>query len=183
MNGAVGTMEDQNRDNTNGHQKIFIDHVSYWFAEVGSAIILAAMMCLVTIDVILRGVFSAPISGANDYNCLMMMILVLLSLSYCWTRRGHIGMELVVRKFSKRARDFCWALAALCGSVVFGLMSLQAFYVLIDAIKLHEITFEANVVLWPFRIVFLIGCLEFTIQMIVDFFRYLSVAFRRVEAV
>ena len=83
----------------------------------------------------------------------------------------------------KRGQDFCWALAALAGAVVFGLMSLQSFYAVIDAIELNEITFEANVVLWPFRIIYLIGCLVFTIQMVVDFFRYLHVAFKREEAV
>lgn len=176
-------MEDHGIDNSIYQHKIFIDFISYWFAQVGSVIVLVAMMCLVTIDVILRDIFNAPIRGANDVNCLLMMILVLLSLSYCWTRRGHIRMELLVRILPKRGRNFCWALAALAGSTVFGFMSLQSFYAVIDAIELHEITFEANVVLWPFRIIYLIGCLVFTIQMIVDFFRYLRATFVYEKAV
>lgn len=171
-------MEDNDLDNSVVGKKIFIDHISYWCAQLGAAIALTGMMCLVTIDVILRDIINSPIVGANDYNCLLMMITVLLSLSYCWAQRGHIRMELLVRVLSPKAQDYCWVLAALAGVVVFGFMSFQSFFSVLDAIQFNEITFEAYVILWPFRIIYFLGCLIFTVQLFTDSIRYLKIAIK-----
>lgn len=171
-------MEDRELDYPVIGKKIFIDHISYWCAQIGAAIALAGMMCLVTIDVILRDLVNSPIVGANDYNCLLMMMTVMLSLSYCWVQRGHIRMELLIRIFSKKAQDYCWALAALAGVVVFGCMTYQSIFSVLDAIEFNEITFEAYVILWPFRIIYFLSCLIFTAQLFTDFIRYMKIAIK-----
>jgi len=158
-----------------------IDAISYWLAQVGSIVILTIMMTLTTVDVILRDFFNRPISGANDMNCLMMMMLVFFSISYCWVERGHIRMELVVRRLPPRGKDFCWALAAASGVFVFGFMSYQSFIAIARAVKFHELTFESQIILWPFRIIFSAGCCLFTIQLATDFFRYASKVFKGEE--
>lgn len=158
-------------------KKLLIDSISYWTAQVGAVIVLLGMMCLVTTDVILRDILNSPIVGANDYTTLMMMMLTSLSLSYCWTQRGHVRMELFVRSLSNRGQNICWALAALVGTIVFGMMTIKAIHVVFEAFEYEEITFEANVTLWPFRIIFAAGICLFTLQLFTDFIRYLIKTF------
>ena len=159
-------------------RRFSIDSISYWLAQVGSIILLVALMCLTTLDVILRHFFNKPIQGANDINCLVMMMLVFFSISYCWVERGHIRMELLVRFLPSREKNLCWALAAGAGACVFGFMSYQSFVAISRAIKFHEITFEAQIILWPFRIIFSAGACIFTLQLLTDFIRYLSKVFK-----
>lgn len=87
-------------------RRFSIDAISYWLAQVGSIVVLSAMMFLTTLDVILRDFFNNPIYGANDMNCLLMMMLVFFSISYCWVERGHIRMELLVRLLPPRGRTY-----------------------------------------------------------------------------
>ena len=160
------------------YRRFSIDFISYWFAQVGSIIVLSAMMFLSTLDVILRDLFNTPINGANDLNCLMMMLLVFFSISYCWMERGHIRMELLVRLLSPRGKNITWAIAAGVGTIVFAFMSYHSFIAISRSIKFHELTFESQIVLWPFRIVFSFGCCIFTIQMATDCFRYVKKVFK-----
>lgn len=163
-------------------RKLLIDSISYWAAQVGAVVVLLGMMCLITVDVILRDIFNSPIVGANDFTTLMMMVLTSLSLSYCWTQRGHVRMELLVRYLPNRGKNICWTLAALSGVIVFGMMSAKAINVVFEAVKFEEITFEANVILWPFRIIFATGIVLFTVQLFTDFIRYLIKTFSESSA-
>jgi TRAP-type C4-dicarboxylate transport system permease small subunit len=163
-------------------RRFSIDAISYWLAQVGSIVVLSAMMCLTTLDVILRDFFNNPIYGANDMNCLMMMMLVFFSISYCWVERGHIRMELLVRLLPPWGKNLCWTLAAAAGVCVFGFMSYQSFVAISRSITFHELTFESQIVLWPFRIIFSGGCCIFTFQLLTDFFRYLAKVFKGAAA-
>lgn len=163
------------------NRRLHIDIISLFVAKIGAAILLPTLMFITTLDVLLRDLFNRPIQGANDINCLLLMMFVVFSLSYCWIKRGHIRMELLVRYFSPRWREFSWTMAAFVGVFVFGFMSFRSLKAITYSLKFHEITFEAQIVLWPFRIIFFIGIFIFTVQLLVDFFRHLYKTFTAAE--
>jgi TRAP-type C4-dicarboxylate transport system permease small subunit len=155
-------------------QGISIDHISRYLGNIGITLTLPAMIILTTVDVVLRYLFNAPIFGAHDVSCLLMMLLVFSSLPYCWVERGHVRMELLVRRFPDRGKNLSWALAAGFGAFVWGMVAYYSFVYLSRALEHHEITQEAEIVLWPFRIFFTAGASMFSLQMFVDFLKYLK---------
>jgi len=71
--------------------------------RVGTALIFC-MMLLTTVDVILRGAFNRPITGAFETTELLMLMAVALGLAYTQSKKGHVSVELVASRLSKQAR-------------------------------------------------------------------------------
>lgn len=66
------------------------------------AIIFAAI--LITLDVLLRAIFSKPISGASEYVGYIMIIASYFGLGVCAAERSHLKVDLVVQLFPKKAQ-------------------------------------------------------------------------------
>ena len=68
------------------------------------ATMLALMMLLTALDVGLRYVFNRPLSGAFELVEYMMAILVPFSIAYCAQQKEHVGVDLVIGRFSRKVR-------------------------------------------------------------------------------
>ncbi len=66
------------------------------------ATMLALMMFLTVMDVVLRGLFNRPLSGAFELVEYMMAIMVPFSITYCAEQNGHIAVDLIMDRFSKK---------------------------------------------------------------------------------
>ncbi len=63
-------------------------------------------MALVTgADVLLRGIMNTPIFGCEEIVGILGIIVVGFALPYAPYQRSHIGVEILVRRFSKRTRN------------------------------------------------------------------------------
>lgn len=62
--------------------------------------VLAVMMLLIAADVVLRYVINRPIKGSYELIELMLVLIVYLGLAYTQAKKGHIGVDLVVSRFS-----------------------------------------------------------------------------------
>jgi TRAP-type C4-dicarboxylate transport system permease small subunit len=64
----------------------------YIIAEV----VMVSMMLLVAAEVFLRYFFNSPILGTTEIIEFMMVVLVFFGLAYTQTRKGHIGVDVVI---------------------------------------------------------------------------------------
>lgn len=64
-----------------------------------AAAVLAVMMMLTAIDVVMRYIVNRPISGAFELTEYMMAIFVPFSIVYCADQKGHVSVELLLKKF------------------------------------------------------------------------------------
>jgi TRAP-type C4-dicarboxylate transport system permease small subunit len=72
---------------------------------VGVVILLAMMMMTVS-DVILRYFFRRPIVGSVEISTLLMVCVVFLAIAWCALKDGHISVDIITSKLSKRGRAF-----------------------------------------------------------------------------
>ncbi len=68
------------------------------------ASMLALMMLLTALDVGLRYIFNRPLSGAFELVEYMMAILVPFSIAYCAQQKEHVGVDLIIERFSRKIR-------------------------------------------------------------------------------
>jgi len=66
------------------------------------ATMLALMMFLTAMDVGLRYVFNRPLSGAFELAEYMMAILVPFCIVYCAQQKGHVAVDIIMKRFSKK---------------------------------------------------------------------------------
>jgi TRAP-type C4-dicarboxylate transport system permease small subunit len=70
---------------------------------IGVIILLAMMMMTVT-DVIMRYFFRQPIIGSMEISVTLMVCIVFLGIGWCALNDGHISVDIITGKLSKRSR-------------------------------------------------------------------------------
>jgi tripartite ATP-independent transporter DctM subunit len=71
-------------------------------AEGAGRVVLAVMVLLITVDVVLRYFFNRPIKGSYELIEFMLVFIVFTGLAYTQTKTGHITIDLLTSRLSKR---------------------------------------------------------------------------------
>lgn len=142
-------------------------------------VVLLLMMFLTVGDVVGRKFFDAPISGTFELTTFMLALVVFFSIAYTQVRKGHISIDVVVSRFSKRAQ-------AVIDSITYflslGLFSLVTWQSAVHANRLFEGHNVSGVLSWPvypFVIAVAIGSLLFSLVLVVNLFSSLAKAVKR----
>lgn len=70
--------------------------------DIASAICIAAMAALVTGNILLRVLWSRPLTGTMDIVNILMVLAISLALANCGLKNGHIAVEFIMEKYSNR---------------------------------------------------------------------------------
>jgi tripartite ATP-independent transporter DctM subunit len=90
--------------------------------------ILAAMMVLTTADVILRYLFSRPITGAMELTEYMMAIVVAFGLAYTGMQKGHVSVDLVISRFHPGAQAVVKSITCFLCLGLFALIAWRSVF-------------------------------------------------------
>ena len=98
-------------------------------------VILLAMMMMTVVDVILRYFFLRPIIGSVEISIILMVCVVFLGIAWCALNDGHISVDIVTGKLSKRGRAI---LNSFDNIVTFALALLIAWRSFLEAVSVKE---------------------------------------------
>jgi TRAP-type C4-dicarboxylate transport system permease small subunit len=87
---------------------------------------LVAMMLVTCVDVIFR-YFGHPIFGAVEVVSFLATIVLACAMPQTHLERGHVGVDLVVRRLSPRSQALIDAATNLVSAILFALVSWQMF--------------------------------------------------------
>lgn len=91
-----------------------------------AAIVLAAMMFLMTADVILRYVFGSPLPGAYELLQFMMSIVIPFGIAFCAHERAHISVDIFFDLLPGRTQRILDVVNALVVLLLFLLIAWQS---------------------------------------------------------
>ncbi len=147
------------------------DQLEEWLCYV-SALAVAAMMLITTLEVIVRGAFYKSVPGSYEYVSLLFVYLIYLGLAYSQRRDAHITIGLVYDKLPRKARQI-WQGTFLLVALVFftaltwtSAVSAWSNYVLGDTV-LGTIQIET----WWARAGVPVGCAMFALRFLTQFLR------------
>ncbi len=126
------------------------------------------MTGLVTLDVLLRRVFNAPLIFADEVSGYLLVLVTLMGLGYALREEAHIQVRMGIDHISQRKR----VVLHLMISVV------AIFYAAILLVYTAELAWESfhlgafsptpsQLPLFPFQLIMPLGCLLFLLQLIV----------------
>lgn len=118
--------------------------------RAGVRVVLPALVALVTLDVALRYLFSAPLQWGRDVNGLLLLTTMFCVLPHTWDRAYHIRMEVFYLRLPAARRRIVDVLASVAGVVVFALMAVQAARFVPFMIATGETGEALDAPLWPF---------------------------------
>ena len=144
------------------------------FCAVLSGVAILLMMLAGAADVVgtnldVIGLRSRPIPATFEFMGAMMVVTVFLATSFTQHRRGHIRVELLVRRlpaFWQKVTDVVQYALAIC---VFGLIARYTWPAAFHAFNVGEYaTGLINFPLWPARFVLAFGVTLMTVQCLFD---------------
>jgi TRAP-type C4-dicarboxylate transport system permease small subunit len=129
---------------------------------------LPALFLLVTIDVVLRYAFNAPLQWGRDANGLLLLITLFSALPYAWDKGFHIRMEIVHARLSTRWRSLADVVSAMAGIFFFALLSIQALMFSRYMFQTRETGEDLSAPLWPFMVFVAISGAIFSLRLLAN---------------
>lgn len=72
--------------------------------DIIAAASIVAMAVLVTVNILMRGIFKQPLLGTMDIVNILMVLAISLGLAHCALKNGHIAVEFIVIRFSDKCQ-------------------------------------------------------------------------------
>jgi TRAP-type C4-dicarboxylate transport system permease small subunit len=145
-----------------------IGRVISWFG----GLVLVGIIALIVIDVTLRYVFNRPFSFTIEVVELALLVVVLSSILLCTISRGHLVIDVLVARFSKRGQAI---INAIMHFLCVGVCVIIAWRSIVYAIYLSEIGNVSTLLkmpLYPFSLFIAFCSSLMAVILLVDFFRY-----------
>lgn len=111
-----------------------------FFNNIIASILLVGMMLLVVCDVTGRYLFNRPVHGTMEITEFIMVAIVYLTLAHTQAIRGHIKVDLLLERMSRRMRLLLELITYLFGVVIFALIGWQGVMSAIEAWEFWEVT-------------------------------------------
>lgn len=119
------------------------------------AVCLIGMVALTCVDVVGR-YFKHPLFGSVELVTFLGVLAVAMSLPFTHETKGHIGVELFVRRLPRKSRSI---IDLATGVLSLGLFALVTWRMLIYAIKMKQSgEVSMNLELPEYVIIFLVAC-------------------------
>ena len=144
------------------------ERASRWLYNLGVYGALPALFVLVTLEVVLRYIFNAPLQWSRDANGLLLLITLFSALPHAWDNGYHIRMEIIHGRLSPRWRSVADVLSALAGFVFFSLLTAQALLFTRYMFVTNETGEDLNAPLWPFMVFVAVCGLVFSARLLAN---------------
>lgn len=159
-----------------------------WMDGVASLSI-AAIMVLITADVLSRLVFNKPFVGTAEIVSSIIIIVCFFEIPYVSMKRGHVRTTVLYDRVGRKGKDIIDIVACILGMIAYGLIIRASFPGLMYAIDINEAeiagSFRITTVPGRFAIIFGSGLmiLEFIHQLIKYSYDLIAGKFIEVEGV
>ena len=124
-----------------------------------AAFALTGMMLLTVADVVGRYFFNRPIRGAYELVGFLLVWAGSWGMGYCQIKRGHIRVDFLAQRLSRKSRAILTVLANLLGFIAFTLLSWRVILLVNYYISLPKgnATDTLGIPIFPFVIMLAMG--------------------------
>lgn len=154
-----------------------LDRVESVMRKLAAACLMG--MALVTgADVFMRGVFNTPIFGSEEIVGILGIIVVGFALPYTHYQKSHIGVEILVRRLSKRTRDAVTLVTNTATLFLIATITWRMFLYAQSQAETGEVSMNLELPEYMVIYVLSFGFLVYTVCLIVDIIKF----FKKSEA-
>jgi TRAP-type C4-dicarboxylate transport system permease small subunit len=136
-----------------------------------SGILITAIMLITVVDVFMRRILNNPLRPSMELTELLIGVAILLAIAYCGVKKGHVFVDFVFVKFSRRLRKNLLIIMHILAVAMCGVFTWQMARYAISTYDGHEHSLILSMPLYPFIIIgslsFLFLALSFLQELIV----------------
>ena len=116
------------------------------------------MMFLTVYDVGARFFFKQPLTGAYEFTEFLMVMMVASALAFTQLSKRHVSVELIINRFSLRARKFVHGISYFICLCIYVLITWQGIKGAQTQWRNGVTSGAFSIPLWPFYLVLAFGC-------------------------
>ncbi len=134
-----------------------------------AAISLTLLLLLIVINVFTRFLFKTPVLGTIELVELLLVVVVLFVLAHTETQKGHVRVELVTSRLSKRVNAIIERIIYFIGTLFFLTLSWQGIDRMLS--YLFPTVFTTNILnipIAPFMFIISIGSFVLALEMLLN---------------
>lgn len=132
---------------------------------------LTGMVLVTATNVFGRYILNKPLLGEVDMVQLGMALFGGVAMFVAATQRHHVGVDVLLVRFSRRLRARLESVASLLGFITLSVLSVGVFLDGLDTLKNGSITDTLRVPQGPFEIIFSVFIFLFSLTLLVQAFR------------
>jgi len=154
---------------------VILDRISHYLNHILifiAGLFMIAMIFLTCANVFLRFVW-IPVSGTFELMGYFGAVLTAFALGYTQIRRGHIAVDIVVLRFSKKTQGILNAINNVIGVVFFALVAWQISKYATTLWETGEVTETLQIIYYPFTYGVALGCGALSLVFLIDFLKLL----------
>lgn len=138
-----------------------------------------AMMAIIVLNIITRYFFDKSLLFVNEYAAYFLIVVVYMGFAHSMRIGAHINMDLVVKRFSERARDGLDAVTSLIALGVTGVYFWYVWKLFMESLQRGELAQQlTKTPLWVPQMFLWVGLLFLGLELIARIVKK-SVAFQR----
>ncbi|MDJ0828280.1 MAG: TRAP transporter small permease [Desulfobacterales bacterium] len=135
---------------------------------ITAMVVLFLMMMLTTGDVAGRFLFNKPVQGSFELIEIMLATIVFCAMAYCQSSKGHIAVDIVVKKLSRDSQKRVLLLNYLLTLCILGLIAWKSFENAIMVMHSKDVTMILGIPLYPFMFLVVLGAAGMSLEVIRD---------------
>lgn len=128
-----------------------IRKLGLWSHRMVIFVFIPALGFIITLDVILRYVFNAPLAWSHDVNGLLLLMAFFASVTHSWNEGRQIRMEVIYNRLKGPFRETANLITILTGMLFFGLLGFRCLQEIPEMIRTGETGLMLMIPLWPFK--------------------------------
>jgi len=147
--------------------------IARWLNWV-AALAIVAVMVIVCVNVLGRGIFGAPLKGTVDMVSLLGAFVISGAIAYTQVLKGHIRITLFIELLPHPLRTVLACLIDFVGMVLFGIISWQTILFAKGTHEIGELSEVLKIPITPFAVMVSVGCMALTLVLLADLIGVLS---------
>jgi TRAP-type C4-dicarboxylate transport system permease small subunit len=141
--------------------------VENWLNLIGVSLIMVSM-AITMVQIVARYFFNRPFRGETDIIEILMAGILFLGLSYTLRVGGHVGVDILIDRFTGRTFHIVRLIAIAFSIFLFTFLTISAWNFTINSMKVGDVTPEIMFPIWPAKLVMTIGAFIITLRLIVQ---------------
>ena len=109
-----------------------IEKISIFLGYFSGALVFLMMISII-IDVVMRHIFNAPTTWADEVSCYLLVAITFLGAAYTLNLDGHIRVEAIIMKLNPSIRRHVETALDIIGFVFLFIFTWQAFKLVADS--------------------------------------------------
>ena len=139
--------------------------------SAAACVVIAILALVVVSHIVGRFLFKQPLLGIVELVEIMMVIIGFFAIGYTAIKRGHVHVDLVISRLSRRTQAVLLRIAFFLSTGVFAVITYQGIVNTIYYTQhLGQTTTVLSVPFAPLRFVMALGCLLLCLRLLVDVF-------------